>query len=157
VRPGRNEGGKGVEPGCIGVGVGADVDPRGASRINAGDDLGHAAPVGLAGRLQVPDFDWYVRLAPDSHCFIDCIKYGVALASHVRRVDASIPRSYAGESDQLLSFGVGSGCILQCRGEPHCSILHGLAHERLHRSQLRRVGCTSASPSTIRRTLVAPT
>ena len=80
----------------------------------------------------MPDFDRDVRLKADSHRFVNRLRLGVALAAHVRGVDAARLRCLAGQSDQLFGFGVGCGRILQGAGQPHRSILHGPPYQRLH-------------------------
>ena len=89
VRPRRYKGGKGVEPGGVGVGVGADVNARGAGLLNAGHNLRHAAPVRLARGLEVPDFDRNVSFASDARRLIDGFEDRIALAAYVGGVDAA--------------------------------------------------------------------
>ena len=71
VRPRRNEGRQLVEPGGIGVGVGGDIDARGAGALDARDDLGHQAEILDAARLQMPDLDGDVRFAADADGLLD--------------------------------------------------------------------------------------
>ena len=89
MRPGRNEGGKRIEPCGIGVSVGADVDARGAGLLNLRDDLRHLSPLRFARGLEVPDFDRDVRFAANANGFVNGGGDGRAFTAHVRGIDAA--------------------------------------------------------------------
>ena len=106
--------------------------PAARACVDAGDDLGHLAPVGFAGGFEVPDLDGDVGFAADARGLVDGVEHGIAFAAHVGGVDAAVRRGGAGKGDELRSFGVGRGRVLQRGGNAHGAVAHRLANEVLH-------------------------
>ena len=144
VRPGRNKGREAVEPGGICVRIGGDFDARPARLIDVRHNLRHAPPILTARRFQVPDFDRNVRFTADADSFVDGGYHCIALAAHVRGVDAAQFGALGREGDQFFRCGIGRRSVLQSRRYTHRSVEHGIAHQRLHFVQLRRSGSAIA-------------
>src|SRR5271156_5264394 len=69
-----------------------------------------------------------VMSRPDARGFFQSVHYRVALAAHVRGIDAAVVRGLRCESDQFWCLGVRRRRILQRSGDPHCAFTHGLSH-----------------------------
>src|SRR5215467_506888 len=140
VSPGRNECREVVEPRWIRISVGGDIDSGVSRFLDMSDDLGHAAPVGFAGGLEVPDFDRYVSLATDAIRLVERRYDGIALVSYVGSVDAAEAGSFGSKRDQLFSLGVRSGRILKGGRQADGAVFHGLADQFLHLIEFGRTG-----------------
>src|SRR6266498_1628257 len=105
VCPGRNESGKGVEPGGVGVRIGCDIHPVTPRLFDVRDDLRHTAPVLFTGSFQMPDLNRYAGVAPDSSRLINGRDYGIAFAAHMCSVNAAERSDLPRECDQLLGGG----------------------------------------------------
>ncbi len=105
----------------------------------------------------MPDLDRDARLPADRDRLVDRLEDAVALRAHVGRVGPAVLRCLGREGDQLVGLGIRCRRILQRGRESHRAVEHRLADERLHAVELLASGVTSPSPSTTRRTCVAPT
>src|SRR5215467_12635778 len=140
VSPGRSECREVVEPRWISISVGGDIDSGVSRFLDMSDDLGHAAPVGFAGGLEVPDFDRDVSLAADANRLVERWDDCIALVADVRGVDASEARSFGGKGDQFFCLGVRSGRILKGGRKANGAVFHSLADQFLHLIELGRTG-----------------
>src|SRR5437764_600584 len=95
-------------------------------------DFGHAAPVALAGRFEMPNFYGNVGFSTYANRFIEGTINRVALTAYMTGIDAPEFRGLRGQCDQLLGASVGRGRILKSGGETDGSLLHGLTDKRLH-------------------------
>src|SRR5260370_40721842 len=87
MSPGWNDRRQIVEPSGICVSVRGDAAPRVASFLDVGDYLGHAAPVGLPCRFQVPNLDGDASLAANPYCLVQRRDDRIALVSDMRGID----------------------------------------------------------------------
>ena len=74
----------------------------------------------------------------DTDGFVDSGNDGVALAAHVRGVDAAELRALGCQSDQFFGSGIRRRRVLQGSGYANRAVEHRLAHQRLHPVEL---GC----------------
>ena len=81
--------------------------------IDFGDHLRHASPIIFAGNLDVPDFDWNMRLSSDAQRFVDRGMSTFALVPHMGGVDSAELRGLRRQRDQFFGLGIRRGRILQ--------------------------------------------
>ena len=136
VRPCRNERRKIVVPRGVSISVSGNISTRGASRIDLGDNLGHASPIIFPGNFNVPDLHRDAGFAADAQRLVDGVEHRIAFVAHVRRINAPELSGFGGERDQLLCLSVRSRSIFQRRGNANRAVFHGVAHQRLHLFEL---------------------
>ncbi len=132
VRPRRDKCGKGIEPCRVGIGVCTDVEACLPGFFDLGNNAGHAPPVRLTRRLQMPDLHRYFGFTSDADSFIEGGRDCTAFASDMGSVNASEPGALSRQRDQFLRTRVRRGSVLERGGNTHRAILHCLAHERFH-------------------------
>src|SRR5206468_6117176 len=113
-----------------------NVFTLGTSLIDFREHLPHASPVLLARDLDMPDFDGNVGFVADSKRLINRRENAVALAAHMSRVDTPKFCRLAGERDDFFRLRVWSGRIFERGRDSNRSLMHRIAHERLHAFEL---------------------
>ena len=73
-----------------GIDVGGNPQPLGARRLDAAEHLGHLAPVGLVGGLEMPDLGRDVGAFGNGEHLVERLEHLVAFRSLVRDVDAAV-------------------------------------------------------------------
>src|SRR5690349_8108227 len=111
MRPSGNESGKVVEPCGVSVSVRSDVESLRSGGVDLRNDFRHVSPAWFAANLQMPDFNGDAGFAANAQSLVDGRQNAGAFIAHMRGVNAAEPGCFRGESDQLLGFGVGSGCV----------------------------------------------
>src|SRR6185312_5581442 len=91
----------------------------------------------LASRLQMVNLGGSSGGSGDRDRLVKGLHQPVALAAHMRAVDAAATRGLPREGRQLSGFGVLIRAIDQRRCHPECALLHRLSDKMLHRAKLR--------------------
>src|SRR5205807_8084068 len=74
----------------------------------------------------------------DAQSFFYCPGLSLALAAHVRSVNAAVFRSNLGKLNQLVGCCIMSGWIDERSGNTYRTVSHGLIHESFHFIHLGR-------------------
>ena len=77
-----------------------------------------------------------MSFASDANGFVERGNDGIALAAHVRGVNAAELRGLGCQSDQFFGRGIRRGRVLQRSGYANRAVVHRLAHQRLHAFEL---------------------
>ena len=115
----------------------ADVDPRGARRVDLRHHRGRLAPVAATGRLQMVDVELHAALARDAERLVHRLEQRVALGAHVGDVRAVVRRHRLRHLDQLRRAGVRARRIDEGGRDPERAVAHRVADDGAHRVELR--------------------
>ncbi len=107
---------KAVEPGSVGVRIGADFDAGTPRLVDMRNDFRHASPVLAAGCFEMPDLNRDMSLTANADGFVDGGNDGVAFAAHVRGVNSSELGTLRRQGDQFFGGGIRGGRVLQRGG-----------------------------------------
>ena len=138
LRPGRNRRVQGRGRGDVGVLVRRNVEPRGARRVDAGEDARHPSPVVAPRHLEMRDLRRDVGLPGDAEQLVQCRIDPCPLVPHVARVDPAVAARDLGERDDFVRRRVARRCVLECGPDPEGALLHQGVHEGGHVRQLAR-------------------
>ena len=115
--------------------VGGHVQTLATRRLDEREVGGRAlgrAPLGDVVR----DLDRHAGTAPDGDGLRDGLEDGLALAAHVRGVDAAMAGDDAAEAHELVGVGEAPGRIDEARGEAVGAGAHGRVQQALHAREL---------------------
>src|SRR6266851_783015 len=124
--PRRKTGGKSSATSDVGIHVSGYVLPGIARCLNLINNFGHIAPAGLAGDFKMENFDGKIGFTANAQSFFNRLWLGLALAAHVRSVNAAVSRSNLCQFNQFIGRCVMPRWIDQRRGNAQSAVAHGL-------------------------------
>ena len=147
-----------VEPGGIGVGVGGDVDARSARGLILATTSGMRPQFALPATLRCQISTGMCASRPMRTASSMRCDDGIALVAHVRGVDAAEFRRLRQPARSTPRFWRKARAHIRSEVDtPTAPSRMASRTSCLHLLQLRGRGLPSSSPSTMRRTCVAPT